>query len=247
MAAYQESVEKANEQTRKQHLKDLKEERQSGAYTISLLQGEYRGERGEFQQNKITNREAGITGLENQVRQAEAYLRMNTKESDKTYAYCMTPCVPHCCSPGYSRGGRGDITGNVPGQGFTSLSPCTHVLGAYGAPTGAGGGAAAPPRAVRGRGRGASHPRVRDRPCCMAASGGAWAKPAPDAPRYSGRPKAKMPIASTGGGGGRGCIALFLGELRKRNKITLLMENEKKPPSLRKTEDPSNTRHSKHP
>ena len=41
-----------------------------------------------------------------------------------------------------ARGGRGDITGNVPGQGFTSPSPCTHVQGAYGAPTGAGGGAA---------------------------------------------------------------------------------------------------------
>ena len=41
-----------------------------------------------------------------------------------------------------ARGGRGDITGNVPGQGFTSPSPCTHVQGAYGAPTGAVGGAA---------------------------------------------------------------------------------------------------------
>ena len=41
-----------------------------------------------------------------------------------------------------ARGGKGDITGNVPGQGFTSPSPYTHVLGAYGAPTGAGGGAA---------------------------------------------------------------------------------------------------------
>ena len=39
-----------------------------------------------------------------------------------------------------ARGGRGDITGNVPGQGFTSPSPCTHVQGAYGAPTGAVGG-----------------------------------------------------------------------------------------------------------
>ena len=40
------------------------------------------------------------------------------------------------------RGGRGDITGNVPGQCFTSLSPCTHVQGAYGAPTSAVGGTA---------------------------------------------------------------------------------------------------------
>ena len=30
----------------------------------------------------------------------------------------------------------------VPGQGFTSPSPCTHGQGAYGAPTGAVGGAA---------------------------------------------------------------------------------------------------------
>ena len=35
-----------------------------------------------------------------------------------------------------------DITGNVLGQGFTSPSPCTHVQGAYGALTGAIGGAA---------------------------------------------------------------------------------------------------------
>ena len=41
-----------------------------------------------------------------------------------------------------ARGGRGDITGNVPGQGFTSASPCTHVQGVSGAPTGAVGGAA---------------------------------------------------------------------------------------------------------
>ena len=38
-----------------------------------------------------------------------------------------------------AREGRGDITGNVQGQGFTSPSPCTHVQGAYGAPTGAVG------------------------------------------------------------------------------------------------------------
>ena len=41
-----------------------------------------------------------------------------------------------------ARAGGGDITGNVLGQGFTSPSPCTHVQGAYGAPTGAVGGAA---------------------------------------------------------------------------------------------------------
>ena len=40
------------------------------------------------------------------------------------------------------RAGKGDITGNDLGQGFTSPSPCTHVQGAYGAPTGAVGGAA---------------------------------------------------------------------------------------------------------
>ena len=38
--------------------------------------------------------------------------------------------------------GGGDITGNVLGQSFTSLSPCTHVMGAYGTLTGAVGGAA---------------------------------------------------------------------------------------------------------
>ena len=36
-----------------------------------------------------------------------------------------------------AKGGKGDITDNDPGQGFTSTSPCTHVQGAYGAPTGA--------------------------------------------------------------------------------------------------------------
>ena len=41
-----------------------------------------------------------------------------------------------------ARVGEGDITGNVLGQGFTSTRPCTHVQGAYGAPTGAVGGAA---------------------------------------------------------------------------------------------------------
>ena len=40
-----------------------------------------------------------------------------------------------------ARAGGGDIAGNVLGQGFTSASPCTHVQGAYGAPTGAVGGA----------------------------------------------------------------------------------------------------------
>ena len=42
-----------------------------------------------------------------------------------------------------ARGGKRNITSNVPGQGFTRPSPCTHVQGAYGAPTaGAVGGAA---------------------------------------------------------------------------------------------------------
>ena len=41
-----------------------------------------------------------------------------------------------------ARGGGGDITGNGPGQGFTSPSTCTHVQGVSGAPTAAVGGAA---------------------------------------------------------------------------------------------------------
>ena len=40
-----------------------------------------------------------------------------------------------------ARGGAGDIPGNVTGQDITSSSLCTHVQGAYGAPTGAVGGA----------------------------------------------------------------------------------------------------------
>ena len=41
-----------------------------------------------------------------------------------------------------ARIGAGDIPGNGPGQDITSNSTCTHVQGAYGAPTGAVGGAA---------------------------------------------------------------------------------------------------------
>ena len=41
-----------------------------------------------------------------------------------------------------ARGGGGDITGNGPGQGFTSPSTFTHVQGVSGAPTAADGGAA---------------------------------------------------------------------------------------------------------
>ena len=48
-----------------------------------------------------------------------------------------------------ARAGGGDITGNVLGQGFTSPSPCTHVQDAYGAPTGAVGGAANGRQSVR--------------------------------------------------------------------------------------------------
>ena len=48
-----------------------------------------------------------------------------------------------------ARAGGGDITGNVLGQSFTSTSPCTHVQGAYGAPTGAVGGAADGRRSMR--------------------------------------------------------------------------------------------------
>ena len=76
--------------------------------------------------------------------------------------------------------GGGDITGNVLSQGFTSPSPCTHVQGAHGAPTGAVGGAANGRRArpVRvhaegemdcercseARGAHSTHPCVRPRP-----------------------------------------------------------------------------------
>ena len=41
-----------------------------------------------------------------------------------------------------ARKGAGDIPGNDPGQGITSSSTYIHVQGAYGAPTGAVGGAA---------------------------------------------------------------------------------------------------------
>ena len=47
-----------------------------------------------------------------------------------------------------AREGRGGITGNILGQSLTSSSPCTHVQGAYGAPTGAVGGAASGRRGV---------------------------------------------------------------------------------------------------
>ena len=41
-----------------------------------------------------------------------------------------------------ARRGAGDIPSNDPGQDITSSSTHTHVQGAYGAPTGAVGGAA---------------------------------------------------------------------------------------------------------
>ena len=41
-----------------------------------------------------------------------------------------------------ARKGAEDIPGNGPGQGITSSRTYTHVQGAYGAPTGAVGGAA---------------------------------------------------------------------------------------------------------
>ena len=54
-----------------------------------------------------------------------------------------TVLLPKCSTVApMARVGEGDITGNVLGQGFTSTRPCTHVQGAYGAPTGAVGGAA---------------------------------------------------------------------------------------------------------
>ena len=56
-----------------------------------------------------------------------------------------------------ARGGEGDIPGNNLGQGFTSPSTCTHVLGAYGTPTGSRGGAA------DGRQRLRPVPRIRQR------------------------------------------------------------------------------------
>ena len=40
-----------------------------------------------------------------------------------------------------ARGAGGDIPGDGPGQGFTSSSTCTHVMGVSGAPTGTVGGA----------------------------------------------------------------------------------------------------------
>ena len=51
---------------------------------------------------------------------------------------------PTTCSTvdSMAREGAGDISGNDPGQGITSSSTYTHVQGAYGAPTGAVGGAA---------------------------------------------------------------------------------------------------------
>ena len=45
--------------------------------------------------------------------------------------------------------GAGDVTGNGPGQGFTSPSTCTHVQGVSGAPTAADGGAADGRRSMR--------------------------------------------------------------------------------------------------
>ena len=51
--------------------------------------------------------------------------------------------LPMCYTVGpTAREGAGDIPGNDPGQDITSSSTYTHVQGAYGAPTGAVGGAA---------------------------------------------------------------------------------------------------------
>ena len=58
--------------------------------------------------------------------------------------------LPMCSTVAPMAGsGGGDITGNVLGQGFTSPGPCTHVQGAYGAPTGAIGSSAANGRRAR--------------------------------------------------------------------------------------------------
>ena len=62
----------------------------------------------------------------------------------RTYVVRMhTVRLPMCSTVApMARAGGGHITGNVLGQSFTSPSPCTHVMGAYGTPTGAVGGAA---------------------------------------------------------------------------------------------------------
>ena len=48
-----------------------------------------------------------------------------------------------------ARAGGGDIPGNNLGQGFANSSTFTHVQGAYGAPTGAVGGASDGRRRLR--------------------------------------------------------------------------------------------------
>ena len=55
----------------------------------------------------------------------------------------LTVWLPVCSTVApMARGGGGSIPGNNLGQGFTSPSTFTHVPGAYGARTGAVGGAA---------------------------------------------------------------------------------------------------------
>ena len=59
------------------------------------------------------------------------------------YARMLTACLSMCSTGvAMARGGGGDIPGNDLGQRVASSSACTHVLGAYGARTGADGGAA---------------------------------------------------------------------------------------------------------
>ena len=55
----------------------------------------------------------------------------------------LTVWLPMCSTvTPLARGVGGDIPSNDLGQGFACPSPCTHAQGAYGAPTGAVGGAA---------------------------------------------------------------------------------------------------------
>ena len=61
----------------------------------------------------------------------------------RAYAYSCTVWLPLCSTVApLARGVGGDIPGNGLGQGFTSSSGCTHLLGASGAPIGLPSGAA---------------------------------------------------------------------------------------------------------
>ena len=61
--------------------------------------------------------------------------------AQKLRMHTLRPTTCSTVAP-MARGGAGDIPGNDPGQDITSSSTYIHVQGAYGAPTGAVGGAA---------------------------------------------------------------------------------------------------------